>query len=116
MAWRAFANDFKGIGFWNYADEGRGKTLNLISDPFINPASSFSVIYDGPGKEIISSRRWEAFRLGIEDYAIIAAYSKKFGNAKAKEMAKQVIENPEEIDKADQIRNEMITELVGDKL
>ncbi len=71
MAWRAFSNDATGIGFWNYANEGKDEKLNLIANRLTSPASSYSAIYDGPGREIISSRRWEAFSLGIEDYSIL---------------------------------------------
>ena len=111
MAWKAFANDIKGIGFWNYADEGNAKQLNLISDPLINVSSSYSVIYDSPGKEIISSRRWEAFRLGIEDYSILNAYAKRFGIVKAKTLAQQVLNNSQNTSEADIIRDEMIKAL-----
>lgn len=113
LAWDAFANDYKGIGFWNYADEGINKQLNLISSPLLYPSSSYSVIYNGPGKEIISSRRWEAFRLGIEEYSILKLYAKKFGIEKAKLLARAVISNPQDLNQADSIRNKMIVELSG---
>lgn len=113
MAWNAFANDYKGIGFWSYADEGQTKQHNLVSDPLPNLETSYSVIYDGPGKEIISSRRWEAFRLGIEDYSILKKYAKKFGIEKAKMLATQVLSTPEDSNKADTVRNEMLSVLIG---
>ncbi len=111
MAWNAFVNDITGIGFWDYADEGRDKQLNLISDSWINSSNSYSVIYNGPGKEIISSRRWEAFRLGIEDYSILKLYSKKYGNEKTKFMANEVLANPKDLNKADIITHQMLNEL-----
>ena len=111
MAWRAFQNDFKGIGFWNYADEGNSKQLNLVSDPLLTPSNSYSVVYDGPGKEITSSRRWEAFRLGIEDYTIIKAYSDKYGLNAAKELVMKVTINPENVNLADSVREQMINAL-----
>ena len=111
MAWKAFVNDVTGIGFWDYADEGKNKVLNLISDPLTDPASSYSAIYDGPGKDIISSRRWEAFRLGIEDYSILKLYAKKFGIEKSKSLAKLVISIPSDVNKADSVRNEMVNDL-----
>lgn len=112
MSWQAFQHDYKGIGFWNYADEGPDKQLNLISDPLTNPTNSYSVIYDGPGKEIISSRRWEAFRLGIEDYSILQLYASKLGVNKAKSFAKEVLDNPSDFNKADVVRNKMIAGLL----
>ncbi|MEP6466391.1 MAG: discoidin domain-containing protein [Parafilimonas sp.] len=111
MAWQAFENDITGIGFWSYADEGKNKTLNLISDNLNDPASSYSAIYDGPNNSIISSRRWEAFSLGIEDYAILKLYSKKFGIQKAKDIANSVLSNPTDLYKADAARNSMLKNL-----
>ena len=115
MAWEAFANGFNGIGFWNYADEGINKNLNKITDALIYPTNSYSAIYDGPGKDIISSRRWEAFRLGIEDYSILKLYANKFGNAEAKQVANQVLLSPLNTDLADSLRNKMITKLMTTK-
>lgn len=111
MAWEAFINDYKGIGFWNYADERNGNKLNLVSDLLPNFHGSYSVIYNGPGKEIISSRRWEAFQLGIEDYSILKLYEKKVGSDKSKMLAKKVLDDPKNLNNADSIRNEIITEL-----
>ena len=113
MAWDAFIKDYKGIGFWDYADEGPGKQLNLITDPMPDLDHDYSVIYDGPGKEIISSRRWEAFRLGIEDYSILKTYAKKFGIEKTKSIANEVLAHPDDLNKADNVRNEMINSLSG---
>ena len=113
MAWDAFVNSYKGIGFWDYADERNGNKLNLISD-FPNPAAgSFSVIYNSPDGSIISSRRWEAFSLGIEDYSIIQFYAKKFGINKAKELVNKVLSDPTDVNKADSVRNEMMTSITA---
>lgn len=109
MAWNAFANEVTGIGFWNYADEGMGRKLNLFSDSWINPSNSYSVVYNGQGKEIVSSRRWEAFQLGIEDYSILSLYAKKYGLEKAKLMANKVLADPQNFNKADEIRNQMLS-------
>ena len=113
MSWEAFANDYTGIGFWNYADEGANKKINLITDPLISPKSSYSVIYDGPVKKIISSRRWEAFKLGIEDYSVLQSYANKYGGKKAKELARQVLNAPENLNLADSIRNNMLTQILA---
>jgi hypothetical protein len=111
MSWRAFVNDYKGIGFWDYADEGNYKKLNLISDQLLNPLNSYSVIYSGNGKEIISSRRWEAFRLGIEDYSILHSYAIKFGLEKTKVLAQKALDDPQNVYKADIIISEMVSAL-----
>lgn len=113
MAWDAFVNDYKGIGFWNYADERNGNALNLISDSLPNLAGSYSVIYNAPDGSIITSRRWEAFRLGIEDYSILKAYSKKYGIQRAKALAKQVVNTSEDLNLADTVRNKILMTLSG---
>jgi hypothetical protein len=111
MSWTAFADGYTGIGFWNYADEGINKTLNSFTDPLIYPTNSYSVIYDGPGKEIISTRRWEAFKLGIEDYSLLRAYANQVGAEKAKALAEDVIQNPLIETKADSARKIIIAAL-----
>jgi len=110
MAWQAFLNDYKGIGFWDYADEGANKRLNLVSEPLPNDRS-YSVVYTGSGTNIISSRRWEAFQLGIEDYSIIKAYSNKVGLDSAKLLVKGVLCNSINPWEADSVRNKMIARL-----
>ena len=111
MAWDAFVNDYKGIGFWNYADERNGNALNLISGGLPNPAGSYSVIYNDTTGNIISSRRWEAFKLGIEDYEILEVYKNKFGVQKAKELAQKVISDPSNTSLADIAKMEMLKAL-----
>jgi hypothetical protein len=111
MAWEAFAKGFKGIGFWDYSAEGNYDRLTTPSDPLIYPTGSFSVIYDGPGQQVISTRRWEAFRLGIEDYDLLSLYSAKFGRDKANQFANDVLASPDNTTKADDARNTMITQL-----
>jgi hypothetical protein len=113
MSWDAFLNDFKGIGFWSYADERNGNNLNLISDKFLNTAGSYSVIYNDAGGNIISSRRWEAFHLGIEDYSILQSYAHKYGRKSAKELARQVLNAPENLNLADSIRDNMLRQILG---
>jgi hypothetical protein len=70
-----------------------------------------SVIYDGKGQEILSSRRWEAFNLGIQDYSILQLYANKFGLENAKKFAFQVISNPQNTSLADSIITEMLKSL-----
>jgi hypothetical protein len=111
MAWSAFVNNYKGIGFWNYADERNGNKLNLISDQMPNFNGSYSVIYNGNDGAIISSRRWEAFQLGIEDYSILKSFARKFGIEKAKAFANEVLSNSSDLNKADLVRNAMVTQL-----
>lgn len=112
MAWIAYYRDIKGIGFWTYAANGK-ITINSI-DAIIQEmshVSSYSIIYTGTLNEIISSRRWEAFSLGIEDYRILLLYEKKFGKEKTKAMVWDVISAKDKYELAEQIRNKMINSL-----
>lgn len=108
MAWRAFLSNITGIGFWNY---GAQNSLNLPDDLVLNPGVDVSVVYNKPDGSIISSRRWEAFRLGIEDYAIIKNYAKRFGTDNAKTLVNQVVSQPQNLNKADEIKTQMLQKL-----
>ena len=64
--WKAYALGYKGVSWWSYGDEYRGD----------NPASwqypwGFGVVYRGE-KGPIPTRRWEAWREGVEDYWLLA--------------------------------------------
>jgi hypothetical protein len=104
-AWKAFLHGYTGIGFWNYAEIGDETTAwKEVKD-------DYAVIYEGPGKSIISSRRWEAWRMGIEDYELLTMYGRAKGDAAAKELASSVFNNPEDATRADAVRRRILTEL-----
>ncbi|TAM97762.1 MAG: hypothetical protein EPN39_10625 [Chitinophagaceae bacterium] len=111
MAWDAFLHNYTGIGFWDYAEENSGAALNLVTGPNVNPIENYSVIYDGPGNSIISSRRWEAFSRGIEDYKLLCLYSQKNGIEKAKVLAKMVLDNTKDINMADTVIKKILQSL-----
>lgn len=67
MAWRAFKEGIAGIGFWAYADTGPSGTAWNDLD---GTRPDYSVVYEGK-KCIISSKRWEAWREGVEDYELL---------------------------------------------
>ena len=69
QAWEAFALGVSGFGFWAYADVGQSGTAWNDTDD-VRP--DYAVIYEGhPG--IISSKRWEAWREGVQDFALLSA-------------------------------------------
>ncbi|MFO1171411.1 MAG: DUF4091 domain-containing protein [Hyphomicrobiaceae bacterium] len=69
LGWDAFAQGLDGFGFWAYADTGvSGTAWSDIDD--VRP--DFAVVYDGD-REIVSSKRWEAWRDGAEDYTLLTA-------------------------------------------
>lgn len=111
MGWKAFYKGRTGVGFWNYSISNGGK-LNKLDNALNDPRKNYAAIYNGADKTLISSRRWEAFRLGIEDYQIIYQYAQMFGRKKALKMVKAVLENPDDYSKADEVRDNMINELI----
>lgn len=111
MAWQAFVGGYKGIGFWAYADAGWGDNPGTAWDDFDGKNPDYAVIYEGEGNTIISSRRWEAWRMGIEDYELLTMYAKVKGDAAAKALAKDVLDHPEDTTKADAVRRSILQQL-----
>ncbi|MDI1293535.1 MAG: hypothetical protein PSV18_12420 [Methylobacter sp.] len=111
MAWRAFSLGFMGAGFWNYADTGSGKYESSAWDDFDGKRPDFSVIYEGEGNTIVSSRRWEAWRMGAEDYELLSMYAKVKGDQVARNLAELVANNPKKIGMADEVRHKIMREL-----
>ena len=72
QAWRAFKYGASGLGFWAYADTGPHGTG---WDDFDGVRPDFSVIYEGR-KSILSSKRWEAWREGVEDFVLLGLAQK----------------------------------------
>ena len=72
--WRTWAAGDIGCAFWVYAT-GRQKQVCNGWDDFTCGRGRWSVVYDGGdapvdavGEPLIPSRRWEAWREGVEDY------------------------------------------------
>lgn len=75
--WRAFHRGDAGAGFWTYVDPREAESW----DDFTSLHGRYGVIYgregappdvDLGGEPIIPSRRWEAWREGVEDYEYLA--------------------------------------------
>lgn len=64
--WRCWREGITGHGFWAYAC-CRGSNW----DPYDGPGHDYAVIYDGDPDELIPSKRWEAWREGVEDYTYL---------------------------------------------
>jgi hypothetical protein len=66
--WNAWRYGFSGAGFWAYADCGSGWDRNIATAwDDMDVHGDWSVVYEsttGP----VSSRRWESWREGVEDY------------------------------------------------
>ncbi|MEV4886827.1 hypothetical protein MRBLMN1_005404 [Chitinophaga ginsengisegetis] len=110
MAWKAYADDVTGIGFWQYADAGHEAGATSLWDDFDGKSADFAVVYDN-GSQVISSRRWEAFKMGVEDYMLLNAYAKKYGKAAAMKICNRVLSDADNPQTGDQARTQLIKEL-----
>lgn len=109
-SWLTYSFGGTGLGFWSYAS---GSTEGLVYPENVPMNGPFekTIIYNGPQKTIYSSRRWEAFKLGVEDFEILQVYEKQFGKRKTLEKVKEVIDFPDDYNKADMIIAEMLEDL-----
>ncbi|WP_343672655.1 discoidin domain-containing protein [Chitinophaga sp.] len=110
MSWKAFANGYKGVGFWAYADSKDASFNNILKTRYFAASTNYAAVYVD-GDNIVSSRRWEGFMMGIEDYELLQLYAKKVGTAKAKALAASVVGTPGDASQADAARDKMITAL-----
>ncbi|MBV5329409.1 MAG: DUF4091 domain-containing protein [Chlorobium sp.] len=111
MPWKAFNRGLAGVGFWNYADTGWGDNPGSAWNDFDGNRADCTVIYDGENGAIVSSRRWEAWRMGLEDYELLCMYAKAKGDKVAKALAKSVLDHPKDVNKADEVRRNIVREL-----
>ncbi len=88
MPWLAWADGDTGCGFWVYTDR-RQNTPCASWDDFGCEAERCSVVYDGRyapvdcgGEIMVPSRRWEAWREGVEDYEYLVQLRKELFVAK----------------------------------
>jgi outer membrane protein assembly factor BamB len=65
QAWLAWHLDMTGIGFWSYCTSR--------DDPWFLPTLRHDYLLVYPGDGVVSSKRWEAIRDGVEDYTLLAA-------------------------------------------
>ncbi|MHB8257923.1 MAG: hypothetical protein ACYDE0_11880 [Acidiferrobacterales bacterium] len=70
LGWQAWALGASGVGVWAYSDTGGSSAW----DDFDGNRPGYAMVYEGPNGPV-SSRRWVAFRKGLEDYQLLAAAS-----------------------------------------
>lgn len=70
-AWRAWLVGASGIGVWSYDDTQKSSAW----DDFDGPRGDWAMVYESPDGPV-SSRRWEAFREGMEDLQLFRAMEK----------------------------------------
>lgn len=67
LAWEAWDIGASGIGFWSYSDTRTSSAW----DDFDGSLPDWAVVYERANDKPVSSRRWEAFREGVEDYKLL---------------------------------------------
>lgn len=71
LPWQAWRFGAVGVGFWAFSDTGRNS--GALND-FDGEGPDFAVVYEtSSGQGIESSRRWEAFKQGMQDYRLLAS-------------------------------------------
>jgi len=71
LAWWAWQYRASGVGFWSYSDTNGTSAWDDID----GRRPDWAVVYESD-KGVVSSRRWEAFREGLEDYVLLSALSR----------------------------------------
>ncbi len=66
QGWWAWTLGASSIGFWSYSDS----TGSSVWDDFDGRRPDFAVVYE-KSDQLLSSRRWEAFAEGVEDYKLL---------------------------------------------
>ncbi|MBN8217240.1 MAG: carbohydrate binding domain-containing protein [Spirochaetes bacterium] len=116
LLWQAWQYGMTGAGHWDYADTGWTKGENSAWTDFDGGRTDFSVIYDRDSAPAhvtrteaqIPSRRWEAWRDGVEDYSWAWLLRETAGKSKAKDAAakaqkilddaaKAILANPDDL-------------------
>jgi len=98
LPWRAFKRGQTGAGFWIYYYGLNFETGAVPWDDTLRPRGFSGVVYGsrgspvpGPSENIVPSRRWEAWREGVEDYQYLFEVQKAINSISNKkpEIAKQ---------------------------
>jgi hypothetical protein len=78
LSWKALSLGANGVGVWSYSDTAGSSAW----DDFDGVRPDWSMVYEGENGPH-SSRRWEAFREGIEDFLLINSVKSERKNAKS---------------------------------
>ena len=99
--WRAWSAGDTGCGFWVYATGRSGQSCNGWDD-YTCGRGRWSVVYDsrdapvdGGGEVYIPSRRWEAWREGVEDYEYLHTLHGRIEAARRRNLPVSMVEEAE---------------------
>jgi len=88
QAWMSWHNGHTGIGFWTYS---QGTSYWYQPDP----GNDYAMIYEGNG--VVTSKRWEAVRDGVEDFSLLDALKTAADAADKTGNHKELVEKAREI-------------------
>ena len=130
--WKAFAVGARGCGFWCYAVGDKWQNTNMWAESALQYAAIYTLEGAPEGisraEKIIPSRRWEAWREGIEDYTWlfllqqaverhVPAGGETEQTATARQVLAdaldQVLSNPDDLSLADAHRENVLRRLAG---
>ena len=98
QAWLAWRHGLTGIGFWSYCTSQ--------DDPWFLPKALHDYLLVYPGNGVVASKRWEAVRDGVEDYAMLATLRQAVE-------AKGASLKPEDLAAAKRLLGESATSIAG---
>jgi len=94
MPWRAFKRGQTGAGFWIYYYGLNFETGAVPWDDTLKPQGFSGVVYGSRGspvprlaENIVPSRRWQAWREGVEDYQYLYELQQAINKIKTKDPA-----------------------------
>ena len=128
MPWRAFSMGQTGAGFWVYADP----VSSTLWDDTVTTKGYYGVVYGVEntqwakrGESIIPSRRWQAWRQGVEDYEYLAVFQKAIDELKSQQNEKatdyqhllkthvrNVLQNPDDLKAVENARQAITNALI----
>jgi hypothetical protein len=116
-SWQIWHVDFTGIGLWSYNDIRGGSSWSDSGD---GAGGDFSMVYEmrdapadiprEPFEPLIPSRRWQAWREGIQDYLLLQQVRKRHPaqDRQIKKLAASVLEDPENYAKYELARERLL--------
>lgn len=107
LPWEAYLRGSGGAGFWSYAD-----IYGSAWDDFDGKNPDYGVVYQGRrSDEVVGSRRWEAWRRGMEDIGILRSHARRYGEAVTARLATTVLALSGDPRQADFMRQKMLSDL-----
>jgi hypothetical protein len=113
MPWRAFKRGLTGAGFWVYSYTDKNPPKNSWNDT-LKAGGYYGVVYsyygspvDTHGEKVVPSRRWEAWREGIEDYEYLYKLQQVINRVQNS--------NPTEANEAQQILDDQVKHVLEEK-